>query len=240
VLTFGVWRPSVFARLASRIHLRPLHLAVWTLASSARPPSGRFPFPRSFRPWSCSHPRGPRPLPCPLLRCDPRTASPSRTSSPEVRRPSNAPNPESPLPGVRHPDRPLPSCPSCERLVAGFHPRFGPPSPFPTTLTVCASPSPVVCFDHSRSWGFRSPVPHPNEFRWGTGTRRIGFPARAPGPFGPTRSTLRWPATSLTSRRLAAPSVVRGPKTLSYRRSGSRRPSCEGVLPLRQRPRCSR
>jgi hypothetical protein len=35
-------------------------------------------------------------------------------------------------------------------LVAGFHTRFGPPSPFLTTLTACASPNPVTCFGHSR------------------------------------------------------------------------------------------
>jgi hypothetical protein len=133
-------RPSVLARLASQIHLRPLRLAAWTLASSARPPSGRLPFPRYFRPWSCPHPRGPRPLPCPFVQVGPKTVPSSRTSSPEVRRPSNAPSPENPLPGARHPDRPSPGCPCCARLVAGFHPRFGPPSPFLTTLTVCASP----------------------------------------------------------------------------------------------------
>jgi hypothetical protein len=35
-------------------------------------------------------------------------------------------------------------------LVAGFHPRFGPPSPFLTTMTVCSSPGPVAYFGHSR------------------------------------------------------------------------------------------
>ena len=38
-------------------------------------------------------------------------------------------------------------------LVAGFHPRFGPPAPFLTTLAVCSSSGPVECFIHSRPWG---------------------------------------------------------------------------------------
>jgi hypothetical protein len=43
-------------------------------------------------------------------------------------------------------------------LVAGFHTRFGPPSPFPTTLTVCSPPDPVIYFNHSRPWGLVSPA----------------------------------------------------------------------------------
>lgn len=38
-------------------------------------------------------------------------------------------------------------------LVAGFHARFAPPSPFMTTLTVCSPPHPVICFNHSHPWG---------------------------------------------------------------------------------------
>jgi hypothetical protein len=45
------------------------------------------------------------------------------------------------------------------RLVAGFHTRFGPPSPFSTTSTVYPSPSPVTCFSHSRPWGLLLPAP---------------------------------------------------------------------------------
>jgi hypothetical protein len=57
-----------------------------------------------------------------------------------------------PLPGTRcHSRR---SCCAAELLVAGFHPRFGPPSPFSTTLTVYASAHPVTCFSHSRPWGW--------------------------------------------------------------------------------------
>jgi hypothetical protein len=45
------------------------------------------------------------------------------------------------------------------RLVAGSHTRFGPPSPFSTTLTVCSSSDPVICFNHSRPWGSFSRLP---------------------------------------------------------------------------------
>ena len=38
-------------------------------------------------------------------------------------------------------------------LVAGFHTRFAPPSPFLTTLTVYPSPGITECFIRSRSWG---------------------------------------------------------------------------------------
>jgi hypothetical protein len=44
-------------------------------------------------------------------------------------------------------------------LVAGSHTRFGPPSPFSTTLTVCSSSDPVICFNHSRPWGSFSRLP---------------------------------------------------------------------------------
>jgi hypothetical protein len=37
-------------------------------------------------------------------------------------------------------------------LVAGFHTRFVPPSPFSTTLAVYSSPRPPTCFSRSRSW----------------------------------------------------------------------------------------
>jgi hypothetical protein len=41
-------------------------------------------------------------------------------------------------------------------LVAGFHTRFVPPSPFSTTLAGCSSPSPPACFSRSRSWSLLS------------------------------------------------------------------------------------
>ena len=71
-----------------------------------------------------------------------------------------------PLPGTRcNTSR---SCCAVGLLVAGFHARFGPPSPFSTTLTVYASARPVTCFSHSRPWGW-APVSllcvfsHPSE-----------------------------------------------------------------------------
>jgi hypothetical protein len=58
------------------------------------------------------------------------------------------------LPGARH------HAPAHHRhLVAGFHTRFGPPTPFPTTLTASASPNPVAYFSHSRPWGSFSLLP---------------------------------------------------------------------------------
>jgi hypothetical protein len=45
---------------------------------------------------------------------------------------------------------PVPVGSSAVDLVAGFHTRFGPPSPFLTTMTVCSSPNPVTCFGHTR------------------------------------------------------------------------------------------
>lgn len=57
-----------------------------------------------------------------------------------------------PLPGTRgHTSR---SCCAPRLLVAGFQARFGPPSPFFTTLAVYASAHPVTCFSHSRPWGW--------------------------------------------------------------------------------------
>ena len=46
-------------------------------------------------------------------------------------------------------------------LVAGFHTRFVPPSPFFATLAVYSSPRPPACFSRSRSWSStsRSAVP---------------------------------------------------------------------------------
>jgi hypothetical protein len=54
---------------------------------------------------------------------------------------------------------PVPVGSSAVDLVAGFHTRFGPPSPFLTTLTVCSSPNPVTCFGHTRPWGSCSLLP---------------------------------------------------------------------------------
>jgi hypothetical protein len=44
-----------------------------------------------------------------------------------------------------------------ENLVAGFHIRFGPPSPFLTTLTVYPSPDPSDVFQPVALMGFFSP-----------------------------------------------------------------------------------
>jgi hypothetical protein len=76
------------------------------------------------------------------------------------------------------------------RLVAGFHTRFGPPSSFPTTLTVCSPPSPVVCFDHSRPWGLVALFPSCNpcpELPEGIPFERRRRAASGPGGPSPVR-----------------------------------------------------
>jgi hypothetical protein len=228
-------------------------------------------------------------VPCPWARRRPRAPASSRTSSPEVRRPFNAPSPENPLPGVRCPVRPLPDVPSCGRLVAGFQPRFGPPSPFLTTLTVssspeeqaapslpspetrcilagraaCASlgvarrsptssrlpprslparrlvylarsgsapraPGPVVCFDHSRSWGLIPPAPRPIEIGWGMGASdpAASRPGSRSGRSGPGSSRCCHPAASRAVAPFPSAHRSAGP-------SGSEDPS---VPPVRFRP----
>jgi hypothetical protein len=44
-------------------------------------------------------------------------------------------------------------------LVAGFQPRFVPPSPFFATLTACSSSNPVTYFSHSHPGGLVSLLP---------------------------------------------------------------------------------
>jgi hypothetical protein len=47
------------------------------------------------------------------------------------------------------------SRPPTPHLVAGFHSREAPPTPFPTALTARSPPDSVTCFSHSRPWGCR-------------------------------------------------------------------------------------
>ena len=70
------------------------------------------------------------------------------TCSREVLCPFDALSSRNPLPDVLAP--PGLRRVSPEHLVAGFHTRFGPPTPFLTTWTVYASSNPVVSFNHSR------------------------------------------------------------------------------------------
>jgi hypothetical protein len=144
VLTFDVCRTAVAVRLASRLRLRPLHLAVWPLAFFGDPMSGRFPFRRWLRPWPCIHPRGPRS----------RHGSGSRH---DVRPPCLLPVPPPvgffapsalSVRGIHFPARPLgpassrgsnPASVRLRRLLA--------------TLTVYSSPNPVTFFSHSHPWG---------------------------------------------------------------------------------------
>jgi hypothetical protein len=104
--------------------------------------------PISYHPWPYVHPRGPQSLlgtcfgsrvrPLPLLHVHPPVGfSPLWRSQSEES--TSRPGPPAPaFTGLFLP-----------HLVAGFQSRFGPPSSFPTTLTVCSSSNPVVCFDHS-------------------------------------------------------------------------------------------
>jgi hypothetical protein len=133
-------------------------LSVGSLASSGDPPAGRCTLPAWSSLVALQSPSRTSPASrsgCPAART---TAMPSfRPSSLEVRRPFDAPSAGNPLPGgFRGRSRsPVPF----PRLVAGFHTRFGPPPPFHTTLTACASPHPVACFSHSRPWGSGSRLP---------------------------------------------------------------------------------
>jgi len=77
-------------------------------------------------------------------------------------------------------------------LVAGFHTRFVPPSPFLTTLTVYPSPSPPACFSRSRSWGVgtagstghRAPGPSDPEVVRSTAASGLALATRAEGRRG--------------------------------------------------------
>jgi hypothetical protein len=159
VLTFSVSQPDVATRLASRLHLRPFRLATWTLASSAELQPVGIPFRLctahglAFTLEDLSPVIVPAPL-APSNRSElfkdilPWDLPPLRRSKLEefTSRPR--------LPGPRH------RAPAHRRcLVAGFHARFDPPSPFLTTWTVCTSSSPVAYFSHSRPWGLGSRLP---------------------------------------------------------------------------------
>lgn len=123
------------------------------MASSARLPSGRFPFQVDFHSWPCLHPRGSRPssgLDSPAVAEAPVFVSrrpPLRFLAPSAR----------PVPVVRVPVarslRPLSGSCAVGHLVAGFHARAVPPAPFLTTLTTCSVRGPVGSFAHSRPWG---------------------------------------------------------------------------------------
>jgi len=98
----------------------------------------------------------------------------------------------------------------CPGLVAGFHTRFGPPPPFPTTLTAFASPCPVACFSHSRPWGLLSQLPVAALPR-----RPCGLVVCAQGtgshPGGSWSSLCRVAAEAAPLRRSAAPFARRRP-----------------------------
>jgi hypothetical protein len=137
------------------------HLAVWTSASSGDALTGRLPI------QPCAT-RGLRftledPISGPA-RCPDWSA----TTQPGLRSSSHGVLAPSTLPvwGIDFPVRASPRWSSPHRrsgvagpvafssnLVAGFHTRFAPPSPFFTTLTVCSPPHPVMFFNHSRPWG---------------------------------------------------------------------------------------
>ena len=114
---------------------------------------GRFPSRCCHHSWPCAHPRGPRSLSWSCSRTRLRRTDPSsRPSFHGVCRPFDALSTQNPLPDAfvrsgrsRH---------FRTRLVAGFHTRFGPPTPFLATLTVYASAYPAASFSRSRPWGW--------------------------------------------------------------------------------------
>jgi hypothetical protein len=105
-------------------------------------------------------------------------------------------------------------------LVAGFHSRFGPPPPFPTTLTGYPSSSPVTFFGHTRPWGLLSLLPAWWPLRSG---RSLSSRTRGTRPDArgsrPTSALVRRSSPSLRSHR------------------SSRRGGCSGSgIPLRSPP----
>jgi len=133
------------------------------------------------------------------------------------------------------------------RLVAGFHTRFGPSSPFLATLTVSSSPYPVVCFNHSHPWGFFSLLPHPvlkhqpcgQPFRTeGTGSTReapgrpglASLPKLLRSPEPPLHSPEgSWSGSSSPARSSLRASAARPRPTrrcFADRRLRPRRPGC--------------
>ena len=129
-------------------------------------------------------------------------------------------------------------------LVAGFHSRFGPPSPFLTTLTVSASPSPVTYFSHSRPWGSFSLLPACCP----TTSRPKTTHDRAQG-MGTTRARFRLPDASNSPRRAHLPRRLRFGRRDDRCDSGSpcrplRPPghpaACATLRPVSGRPSLSR
>jgi hypothetical protein len=125
--------------------------------------------PAWLRPWPCTHHRGPRPWSGPGSRYDARPScllpvpppvrffAPPTLSVRGIHFPGVTFLPRPPRLDLRR------SCSSVAfqpRLVAGFHTRSGPPSPFLATLTVYPSPNPVISFNHSRPWGSFPCSPH--------------------------------------------------------------------------------
>jgi len=153
------------------------------------------------------------PAALPATRSRSRFARPScGLTSLGVRRPSDAPSAGNPLPGGLRS-----RCRSSVRylhLVAGFQSRFGPPSPFSTTLTAYASLRPVACFSHSHPWGsvppLLDPVPlDPKAAR--SASEGLATTRKAPGRYDPHghRSARPFRATAPPIRtvRLRLPST---------------------------------
>jgi hypothetical protein len=100
-------------------------------------------------------------------------------------------------------------------LVAGFHTRFVPPSPFFTTLAVCSSPSPPTCFSRSRSWSSCSRKAVPEEGRSGfQGPKALSSRESPHGPPLLTRSriteAIRSPTCSWQARKRDSTCPYRG------------------------------
>jgi hypothetical protein len=216
-LTFSVCPAAVAAGLASRLRLRPFRLATWTLASSSDRTPGRLPSRSYHHSWPCTHPRGPRSPSWPLIGAH------LRLWTPPLDLPSLGLSAPTTLPAckIHFPEpgaTPARSRCAARLLVAGFHARFGPPSPFSTTLTVCASARPVTCFSHSRPWGWApssllAVLSHPSEdepFRTqGVGGLHSGGSRTIPRARDSRREPTAPPLWTRTTSPAPAPRYVR-------------------------------
>lgn len=204
---------------------------------------------RGYRSWPCTRPRGPRSSFRPS-RSNRSTFPNLRSGPPPLR--FSAPS-TLPARGIHFPVRS--SRRACTRaspadLVAGFHARFGPPSPFSTAWTVCSSSNPVTCFSHSRPWGWGSCSPlhvrlatalRPRLANVGGGLRVREVPGRSRDPARFSRSVRAYHRSGRRSVRSGSgspgsmPTHHRSPARRSGRSSRDRAASgCPATAPMRR------
>jgi hypothetical protein len=173
-----------------------LGLSTWTLASSVGPPAGPFPVQPGYRPWPCTHPRGPRPRSGPALPVGRRLPS-VRSVPPPVGLPAPA---TLPARGIHFPARRVPPEPpgGSPRWLAPVVPTGLAPARSRRASSRAPTPASVRLRRFSRPWRLAPP-----RTRWslsstrvpgvrpllpaaasGRTARRPHFPARVP-PVGP-------------------------------------------------------